>query len=140
MGHDQWPTRIGGEEPDRYHKTRHQRRQVENVRQKKRLIIRVHCTGPCDEWADSGVAMMTMAGGARRMDMHGVACHDLPIHEAGRAPEFGHKSNADQQIGQHRQPQADPSGVWSHMAKGESVGHMLGVGHHAGSEHINSVH
>ena len=111
-------------------------RHVRLVRQEKHLIILIYRTGPADEWVDRGFGMLAMAVGARCMDMYGANCFDLPIRDADIGPDGSHKPNADQQIGQQRQPQANPSGTLSHMSKGECVGHMLGVGHHAGSRSI----
>lgn len=71
-------------------------RHVRLLRQEKHLIILIHRTGPPDEWVDRGFGMLAMAVGARRMDMHGADCFDLPIRDADIGPEGSHKSNADQ--------------------------------------------
>lgn len=112
-------------------------RHVRPVRQKKHLIILIHRTGPSDEWVVSGRAMLTMAMGACRMDVHGTACSDFPTRVASIGPEGSHKPDADQQTDQ---PQAEPSRLSSHGPIVKSGGHLLGFGHYAGSEPIYSVH
>lgn len=75
-------------------------RHVGPLGQKKHLIILIHRTGPSDEWVVSGRAMLTMAMGARRMDVHGADGLDLPTRDASIGPEGSHKPDPGQQADQ----------------------------------------